>query len=92
MIIKFLYQNLNFLYENLDFYYENLTDFLHDFHEVGLGISRTNADSQYFIEFLVVETKQFVVSFVNVILTPNLRQALEQGCGKQTPSAGKLFF
>jgi len=62
---------------------------------VGLGISRTNADSQWnqftthFIEIFVVETKRFVGSFVNVILA---RPALEQGCGKQTPSARKLCF
>ena len=41
----------------------------------------------HFIEFIVVETKRFVCSTVNVIMRP----ALEQGCGKQTPSAGKLF-
>jgi len=47
----------------------------------------------HFIEFLVVETKQFVGSFVNVVLTRhNLQPALEQGCAKQTPSARKLFF
>jgi len=39
---------------------------------VGLGISRKNADSSgiqfttHFIEFLAVETKRFVGSFVNV--------------------------
>ena len=74
--------------------------------KVGLGISRTNADSQWnpvynaFHRFLVVETKRFVGSFVNVILTrqtcgkpaANLQPALEQGCGKQTQSAKKLFF
>jgi len=43
--------------------------------KVGLGISRTNADSRWnpvynaFHRFFVVETKRFVGSFVNVILT-----------------------
>jgi len=54
---------------------------------VGLGISRTYADSQwnpvynvfqtYFIEIFVVETKRFVGSFVNVILT-------RQTCGQRS--------
>jgi len=46
----------------------------------------------HFIEFFVVETKRFGGSTVNVILTQDLRAALDQGCGKQTPSARKLFF
>jgi len=46
----------------------------------------------HFIEFFVLETKQFVGSFVNVIDAANLRPVLEQGYGKQTPSARKLFF
>ena len=43
--------------------------------KVGLGISRTNADSQWnqvynaFHRIFFVETKRFVGSFVNVILT-----------------------
>jgi hypothetical protein len=47
----------------------------------------------YFIEFFVVETKRFVGSFVHMIFdAANLRPALEQSCGKQTPSDRKLFF
>jgi len=45
----------------------------------------------HFIEIFVVETKRFVGSFSNVILTRK-RPALEQDLGEQTPSAGKLFF
>jgi len=47
--------------------------------------------ARYFIKFIVVETKQFVGSNVNVILT---WQTCSQrsSCGKQTPSARKLFF
>ena len=43
--------------------------------KVGLGISRTNTDSQWnpvtthFIDLFVLETKQFVSSFLNVIYT-----------------------
>jgi len=46
----------------------------------------------HFIEFFVVEMKRLVGFTVNVILTANLRPALEQGCRKQTPSARKFFF
>jgi len=51
--------------------------------KVGLGISRANADSQWnpvynaFHLFFVVETKRFVGSFVNVILT-------RQTCGQRS--------
>ena len=44
----------------------------------------------YFIEIFVVETKRFVGSFVNVILTCGQRSS--RACGKQTPSDRKLFF
>jgi len=54
---------------------------------VGLGTSRTNADSQfqfttYFIDFFVVETKRFVGSFVNVIL-------MRQTCGQRSSRAAE---
>ena len=55
---------------------------------MGLGISRTNADSQWnpvynaFIEFFVVETKRFVGSTVNVILT-------RQTCGQRSSKAAE---
>jgi len=46
----------------------------------------------HFIEIFVVETKRFVGSFVKRDLdAANLWPALEQGCGKQTPGARKLF-
>jgi len=53
-----------------------------------LGISRTNADSQwiqfttYFIEIFVVETKRFVGIFVHVILT-------RQTCGQRSTWAAE---
>ena len=53
-----------------------------------MGISRTNADSQWnpvynaFIEFLVVETKRLVCSFVDVILT-------RQTCGQRSSRAAE---
>jgi len=57
MVCEFLYENLNFLYENLNFLYENLRFSLGKILmiffmiflrlKVGLGISRTNADSQW---------------------------------------------
>jgi len=58
--------------------------------EVGLGISRTNADSQWkgiqfttcFIEIFVVKTKPFVGSFVHVILT-------QQTCGQRSSRAAE---
>jgi len=47
----------------------------------------------HFIEFFVVEMKRFVRSFVNVVLTrQTCGQRSRQGCGKQTPSARKLFY
>jgi len=46
----------------------------------------------HFIDFFVVETKRFVSKFCKRDLeAANLRPALEQGCGKQTLSARKLF-
>jgi len=54
--------------------------------KMGLGVSRTTADSQWnpftrhFIEFNVVQTKQFVGSNVNVILT-------RQTCGQRSSRA-----
>ena len=56
--------------------------------QVGLGISRTNADSEWnsvttlFIEIFVVETKGFVGSFVNMILT-------RQTCGQRSSGAAE---
>jgi len=56
--------------------------------KVGLGISRTNADSQWnpvynvFIEIFVVETKRFIGSFVHVILT-------RQTCGQRSSRAAE---
>jgi len=56
--------------------------------QVGLGISRTNADFQWnpvynaFHRFFVVETKQFVGSFLNVILT-------RQNCGQRSSRAAE---
>ena len=58
------------------------------FVKVGLGISRTNADSQwiqfttYFIEFFVVETTRYVGSFKHVILT-------RQTCGQRSSRAAE---
>ena len=55
---------------------------------MGLGISRTNADSQWnpvtthFIEQFVAETKRFVGSFVHVILT-------RQTCGQRSSKAAE---
>jgi len=40
--------------------------------------------------FFVVETKRKF--FQRDLDAANMRPALEQGCGKQTPSARKLFF
>ena len=56
--------------------------------KVGLGIFRTNADSQWnpvynaFHRNFVVETKRFVSSFVNVILT-------RQTCGQRSNRAAE---
>jgi len=53
--------------------------------KVGLGISRTNADSQWnpvYNAFFVVETKRFVGSSVNVILT-------RQTCGQRSSRAAE---
>jgi len=60
--------------------------------EAGLGISRTNADSQWnpvydtFHRFFYNETicRYFCKRDLD---EANLRPALEQGCGKQTPGA-----
>ena len=47
----------------------------------------------HFIEFLIVEIKRFVgISVKRDFDAANLRPALEQGYGKQTPGARKLFF
>ena len=43
------------------------------------------------IEFVFVETIVVVRSNSNAILVAKLRPALEQNCGKQTPSANILF-
>jgi len=56
--------------------------------KVGLSISQTNADSEWnpvynaFHRFFVVETKRFVGSFVNVILT-------RQTCGQRSSRAAE---
>jgi len=56
--------------------------------EVGLGISRMNADSQWnpvynaFHRILVVETNRFVGSFVNVIL-------MRTTCGQRSSRAAE---
>ena len=63
-----------------------LLNFCVDNFKVGLGISQTNADSQWnqftkqFIDFFVVEAKRFVGSTVHVILT-------RQICGQRSKSA-----
>ena len=68
----YIYMHLyiyTYVYVNTYFYFLRISLMM------GLGISRTNADSQwnpvykYCIEFVVVETKRFVSSNVNVILT-----------------------
>jgi len=48
----------------------------------------------HFINFFVVETKQVVSSFVNMILTRQTcgQRSNRAQCGKQTPSARNLFF
>ena len=62
---------------------------------MGLGIlERTRILSgiqitMLFIEFFVVESiRRYCTRDLD---TANMRPALEQGCGKQTPSAGKLL-
>ena len=67
--------------------------------KVGLGISRTNADSQWnpvynaFHQIFCCGNETICRWFCKSDLdAANLRPALEQGCGKQTPSARKLFF
>ena len=66
--------------------------------KVGLGISQTNAIlsgiqfTTHFVWIFVVETKRFVGSFVNVILTrQTCGQRSSRACGKQTLSARKFF-
>jgi len=48
--------------------------------------------TKHFIEFVFVETNEVVHSDSNVIVTPQIWSALEQGCGKQTPRASISFF
>jgi len=67
--------------------------------KVGLGISRTNADSEW---NPVYNTFHRIFGCGNETIrrwfckrdldAANRRPALEQGCGKQTPGARKLFF
>ena len=67
--------------------------------KVGLGIARTNADSQW---NPVYNALNRIFCYGNETIrrwfckhdldAANLWPALEQGCGKQTPSARKLFF
>ena len=66
--------------------------------KVGLGISRTKADSQWnpvykvFYRFFGCGNATIRRQFCKRDLdAANLQPALEQGCGKQTPGAGKLF-
>jgi len=65
--------------------------------KVGLGISRTNVDSQWnpvynaFHRNFCRENETIRRQFCKRDLDlANLRPALEQGCGKQTPSARKF--
>jgi len=62
----------------------------------GRKIQRCIQFTMHFIELCVAETKPFVGSSVNMILTgPTCGQcssSLWQGCGKQTPSARNLVF
>jgi len=69
------------------------------FIKVELGISRTNADSQWnpvhneFHRNVCCGNETIRREFCTRDLdAANLRPALEQGCGEQTPSARKLFF
>ena len=64
-----------------------------------LGISRTNADSQWnpvynaFHRFVCCENETIRRQFCKRDLdAAYLRPALEEGCGKQTSSARKLIF
>jgi len=67
--------------------------------KMGLGISRTNADSQW---NSVYNTFYRIFCCGNETIhwyfckrdrdAANLRPTLEQGCGKETLSARKLFF
>jgi len=66
---------------------------------VGLGISQTNADSQYnsvykaFHRVRCCGNEKIVSSNVNVIFdAANLLSVLEQVCGRQTPSACHVIF
>jgi len=67
---------------------QKLTLLLFNDVKVGLGISRTNADSQWnpvynaFHRIMDAETKRFVSSFVNVILT-------RQTCGQRSSRAAE---
>ena len=67
----------------VDFVFEGFRSTL----KVGLGISRTNADSQW------NPVTQVTRHFINRDLdAANLRPALEHVCGKQMSSAWKSFF
>jgi len=65
---------------------------------VGLGISRTNADSQWNPVYIVFH-RNFCCANETIrryvckrdLDAANLRPALEQGCAKQTLNARKLF-
>jgi len=68
-------------------------------NKVGLGISRTNADSQWnpvdnvCHRFFCCGNETIRRYLCKRDLdAANLRPALEQACGKQTPGAKKLFF
>jgi len=67
--------------------------------KVGLGISRTNADFQWnpvynvFHRNFCCGNEMIRLQFCTRDLdAANLRPALEQTCGKQTPSYRKSFF
>jgi len=67
--------------------------------KVGLGISRTNADSQWNPVYNAFHRnfccgKETIRRYFceHDLDAAELRPVLEQGCGKQTPSAGKSFF
>ena len=70
-----------------------------DRRKMGLGISRTNADSQRNLVYNVFH-RNFCCGNETILRecctrdldAVNLRPALKQNCGKQTPSHRKFFF
>jgi len=65
---------------------------------VGLGYSRTNSNSEYFFNLQSISSdpslwkRKVVDSPKRDLDMANMRPALEQGCGQQTPRASILFF